>query len=237
MTLQDCCCTGYIYSLHDGVHFSAVMSFQIAYCGSECFENNEQKEHDENKDNKIKTRLQNNTDNAKNGEGDFSTEVTSKWLSFSIKLHDFCTNYNRYSEDFTNDGVENKIKRIRNCAFVEKQVANKNKSSISPIDSGNTRTDSKKMETDTVALNEGLTETKDVFVKPPVKMSGFLSSVGEPWTADDNIVNEENVTTVEQVQPEGCFCWPLVHLVYRIRYRLFDKKRDKEFKKRQKSKD
>ncbi|XP_071146802.1 uncharacterized protein [Mytilus edulis] len=215
------------------------MSFQIAYCGSECFEIDEQKEHGENKDNNIQTRLQSNTEDAKNSEGaSFATEVTSKWLSFSFKLHDFVnTNYNRYIEDFTDDEVENKIKRRRNGGFVVKQVTNEHKSFISSIDFGNTQTDSKQTDTDTVALNEGLAEIKDAFVKPPVKMSGFLSSVGKPWTADDNIANDENVTTVEQVQPEGCFCWPLVHLIYRIRYRLFDKKKDKELKKRQKSKD
>ncbi|CAG2205495.1 unnamed protein product [Mytilus edulis] len=192
------------------------MSFQIAYCGSECFEIDEQKEHCENKDNNIQTRLQNNTKDEikKERAKSFETEVTSKWLSFSFKLHDFVnTNYNRYIEDFTNDEVENKIKRRRNCAFVVKQVANENKSSLLPIESGHKITDSKTTETDNVSLNERLTETEDAIVHPPVKMSGFLSSAVKPWTADDNIVNDENVTPVEQVQPEGCFCWPLVHLI------------------------
>ncbi|VDI71024.1 Hypothetical predicted protein [Mytilus galloprovincialis] len=192
------------------------MSFQIAYCGSECFEIDKQKEHGENKDNNIQTRLQNKTEAEKMSEGAkrFATEVPSKWLNFSFKLHDFVnTNYNRYIEDFTNDEVENKINRRRNCAFVEKQVANENKSSLLPIDSGHIITDSKTTETDNVSLNERLTETEDAIVRPPVKMSGFLSSVVKPWTADDNFVNDDNVTPVEQVQPEGCFCWPLVHLV------------------------
>ncbi|XP_071145708.1 uncharacterized protein [Mytilus edulis] len=213
------------------------MSFQIAYCGSECFGIQEEKEHGENKDNNIHTGLQNNTEDATISEGakSFATEVTPKWLSFSFKLHDFVnTNYNRYIEDFTHDDVENKINSRSNCAFVVKQVANERKSSRSPINCGNTQTDQKKTEMGTVVLNEGQAETKDVFVKPPVKMSGFLSSVVKPLTADDNIDNDENVTTVEQVQPEGCFCWPLVHLIYRIRYRLFDKKKDKELKKLQK---
>ncbi|CAG2257691.1 unnamed protein product [Mytilus edulis] len=225
MTLQDCCCLGYIdlsivckHLLYDGVHFAAVMSFQIAYCGSDCFEIEEQKEHSENNDNNIQTRLhcQNNTEDEEIGKGtkSFATGVTSKRLNFSFKLHDFVnTNYNRYIEDFTNDEVENKIKCRRNCAFVVKQVANENKSSLLPIESGHKITDSKTTETDNVSLNERLTETEDAIVHPPVKMSGFLSSVVKPWTADDNIVNDENVTPVEQVQPEGCFCWPLVHLV------------------------
>ncbi|VDH91867.1 Hypothetical predicted protein [Mytilus galloprovincialis] len=244
MTLQDCCAKALFivckHLLYDGVHFAAIMSFQIAYCGSESFGIEEEKEHGENKDNNIHTGLQNNTEDAKISEGakSFATEVTPKWLSFSFKLHDFVnTNYNRYIEDFTHDDVENKIKSRSNCAFVVKQVANEHKSSISPINCGNTQTDPKKTEMDTVALNEGQTETKDAFVKPPVKMSGFLSSVVQPLTADANIANDENATTVEQVQPEGCFCWPLVHLIYRIRYRLFDKKKDKEIQKIQKIKD
>ncbi|XP_071168143.1 uncharacterized protein [Mytilus edulis] len=214
------------------------MSFQIAYCGSECFEIDEQKEHDENKDNSIQTRLQINKEDEKIGEGakSFATEVTSKWLNFSLKLHDFVnTNYNRYIEDFTNDEVENKIKRRRNCAqFVLKQVANENKSSLLPIVSGHVITDSKTTETGTFALDERLTEAEDAIVHPPVKMSGFLSSAVIPWTADASIANNENVTPVEQVQPEGCFCWPLVRLIYRIRYRLFDKKKDKKLQKKTK---
>ncbi|XP_063431401.1 uncharacterized protein LOC134714083 [Mytilus trossulus] len=213
------------------------MSFQIAYCGSECFEI-EQKEHGENKDNNIQISLPNNTKDEKVGEGakSFATEVTSKWLNFSLKLHDFVnSNYNRYIEDFTNDEVENKIKRRRNCAqFVLKQVDNENKSCLLPIVSGLNITDPKTTEIGTIALDERLTETEDAKVHAPVKMSGFLSSSANPWTSDDNIANDENVTPVEQVQPEGCFCWPLVHLIYRIRYRLFDKKKDKKLQKKTK---
>ncbi|XP_063431228.1 uncharacterized protein LOC134713870 [Mytilus trossulus] len=206
------------------------MSFQIAYCGSECFDIDEKKEHGENKDNNSQTRIQNKTEDSEISEGtkSFATEVTSKW-------HDFVnTNYNRYTEDFNNYEVKNKIKSRINCAFVVKQVANENKSSLLPIELGHIITDIKTTETENVSWNERLTETEDAIVHPPVKMSGFLSSVVKPWTADDNIVNDYNVTPVEQVQPEGCFCWPLVHLIYRIRYRLFDKKKDKELQKKTK---
>ncbi|XP_063431229.1 uncharacterized protein LOC134713871 [Mytilus trossulus] len=206
------------------------MSFQIAYCGSECFDIDEQKEHGEYKDNEFQTRLQNITEDPEISEGakSFATEVTSKW-------HDFVnTNFNRYIENFDNDEVENKIKRRINCALVVKHVANENKSSLLPIDSGHIIPDTKTTETDNISWNERLTETEDATVHPPVKMSGFLSSAANPWTADDNIDNDDNVTPVEQVQPEGCFCWPLVHLIYRIRYQLFDKKKDKELQKKTK---
>ncbi|XP_063431292.1 uncharacterized protein LOC134713956 [Mytilus trossulus] len=199
------------------------MSFQIAYCGSECFEIDEQKEHGENKETNNQIRLQNYTEDKKIGEGDKSiaTEATSTWLNF-VKLH------------FTNDEVVNKIKRRRNCAeFVQKQVANASKSCLLPIVSGLNITDSKTVETGTITLDERLIETEDAIVPPPVKMSAFLSSAANPWTADDN---DENVLPeVEQVQPtEGCLCWPLVHWIYRIRYRLFDKKKDKKLQKKYK---
>ncbi|CAC5420268.1 unnamed protein product [Mytilus coruscus] len=194
------------------------MSFQIAYCGSDRFEIDEQREYDENKDKNIQTRLQNNSKDAEISEvaKSFATGVTSKWLNFSFQLHDFVnTNYNRYIEDFTHDEVENKIKCRRNCAIVVKQVANE----ILPIDSGHKKTDSKKTETDTVATKERRTETDDALINPPVKISGFLSSAVKTWTSDDNLVNDKNVNTVEQVQPEGCFCWPLVHLILKAENR------------------